>query len=103
MTLSKVIVQNRNTKEIQFSPGITHACEDSCKFSFTNTLRMAQLLPFRFRTVKQFKNTTGLDKQNFSVKMKAFSYPSVLIYVLGAQKNLLIEAVLLSTHNICFD
>ena len=40
--------------------------------------------------------------QNFSVKMLVFSYPSVLTYVLGAQKNRLIETVLLSTHNICF-
>ena len=31
-----------------------------------------------------------------------FSYPSVLTYVLGAQKNCLIQMVLLSTHNICF-
>ena len=31
-----------------------------------------------------------------------FSYPSVLTYVLGAQKNRLIETVLLSTQNICF-
>ena len=31
-----------------------------------------------------------------------FSYPSVLSYVLGAQKNRLIETVLLSTHNIWF-
>ena len=30
------------------------------------------------------------------------SYPLVLTYVLGAQKNRLIETVLLSTHNICF-
>ena len=29
------------------------------------------------------------------------SYPSVLTNVLGAQKNRLIETVLLSTHNIC--
>ena len=34
--------------------------------------------------------------------MLIFSYPSVLKYVLGAQKNRLIETVLLSTHNICF-
>ena len=39
---------------------------------------------------------TGLDKQKFS------AYPSVLTYVFGAQKNRLIEMVLLSTHNICF-
>ena len=29
-------------------------------------------------------------------------YPSFLAYVLGAQKNRLIETVLLSTHNTCF-
>ena len=40
--------------------------------------------------------------KNFSVKMLIFSYPSVLTYVLGAQKNRLIETVLLCTHNICF-
>ena len=39
---------------------------------------------------------TGLDKHFFSVKM---SYPSVLTYVLGTQKNHLIE--LQSTNNIC--
>ena len=31
-----------------------------------------------------------------------FSYQAVLTYVLGAQKNRLIETVLLSTYNICF-
>ena len=36
------------------------------------------------------------------VKLLIFSYQSVLRYVLGAQKNRLIETVLLSTHNICF-
>ena len=43
----------------------------------------------------------GLDKQNFlNVKVKIFSYLSVLAYVLGAQKNRLTETVLLSTQNI---
>ena len=37
-----------------------------------------------------------------SIKLLIFSYPSVLRYGLGAQKNCLIEKVLLSTHNICF-
>ena len=37
-----------------------------------------------------------------NVKLWIFSYPSVLTYVLGAQKNCLNETVLLSTHNICF-
>ena len=36
------------------------------------------------------------------VKLRIFSYPSVLTYVLGAQKNHLNETVLLSTHNIYF-
>ena len=31
-----------------------------------------------------------------------FSYTLILTYVLGAQKNRLIETVLLSTRNICF-
>ena len=43
------------------------------------------------------------DKQRiFSVKVFLYSYPSVKTYDLGAQKNRLIETVLLSTHNICF-
>ena len=37
-----------------------------------------------------------------SVKLKLFSYQSIKTCVLGAQKNRLIETVLLSTHNICF-
>ena len=46
---------------------------------------------------------TGLDKQkNVSLKLIIFSYPSILTYVLGAQKKRLIETFLLSTHNICF-
>ena len=37
-----------------------------------------------------------------SVIMLISSYLLVLTNVLGAQKNHLIETVLLSTHNICF-
>ena len=60
----------------------------------------------------------GQEKQNFELKIvnsslicpisqekqncEFFSYPSVFTYVLGAQKNCLIEMVLLSTANICF-
>ena len=36
-----------------------------------------------------------------SIKLCLFSYPSVKTCVVGAQKNRLIEMVLLSTHNIC--
>ena len=35
------------------------------------------------------------------VKLLIFSYLSVETFVLGAQKNCLIETVLLSTHNKC--
>ena len=45
----------------------------------------------------------GLDKQKLTLKFEMFSYTSVLTYVLGAQKNRLIETVLLSTHSLCFD
>ena len=41
----------------------------------------------------------GLDKNNFSAYV---SFQSILTYVLGAQKNRLIETVLLSHYNICF-
>ena len=55
-----------------------------------------------FRGFPEYKGlkyrVTGLDKQKCSV----FSYPSILTYVLGAQKNPVIEMVLLSIHNICF-
>ena len=45
----------------------------------------------------------GRDKQKqINVKLSIFSYPSVLLSVLGAQKNRLIETVLLNTHNKCF-
>ena len=44
----------------------------------------------------------GQASNFFSLKFSIFSYPSVLTYVLGAQKNRLIETVLLSSQNICF-
>ena len=36
-----------------------------------------------------------------SMELRILSYPSVLTFVLGVQKNRLIETVLLSTHNLC--
>ena len=42
------------------------------------------------------------DVRFLIAKLLILSYPSVLTYVWGAQKNRLIETVLLSTHNICF-
>ena len=46
----------------------------------------------------------GPDKQNLGggVKLIIFSYASVHALILGAQKNGLIETVLLSIYNICF-
>ena len=41
-------------------------------------------------------------KNNLGVKLLIFSYQSVYTFVLGSQKNCLIDTVLLSTHNICF-
>ena len=38
----------------------------------------------------------------YECKILLFSYPSILTYVLGAQKNRLVEEFLLSTHKICF-
>ena len=35
------------------------------------------------------------------LKLRIFSNPSILTFVLDAQKNSLIETVLLRTHNIC--
>ena len=44
----------------------------------------------------------GQDKEIFERKIINIFYLSIQICVLGAQKNLLIETALLSTHNICF-
>ena len=40
--------------------------------------------------------------KNLNVKMWTYSYPSVLWYAIGTQKNLFIVTVLLSTHKLCF-
>ena len=44
----------------------------------------------------------GLDKRFFQRKIVNIFYPSVLTYILGAQKPRLIGPVDLRTHNICF-
>ena len=49
-----------------------------------------------------FKHYTDLDKQKNQRKNINIILPINLSYVMGAQKNRLIETVLLSTHNICF-
>ena len=46
-----------------------------------------------------FLYTIPRYSQFLGIKLLIFSYPSVLTYVLGNQKNSLTETVLLSTHN----
>ena len=70
--------------------------------NFTNSQRITNQ-GFFFQIIKHSNIKyiyTGSDKKN-SVKLLKFAYPKFL-HVLGAQKNLLIEMVLLSTHNMCF-
>ena len=50
----------------------------------------------------QVRNVPTLKKSSkiLSVTLRLFSYPSVYACVLGAEKNRLIEIVLLSTYNM---
>ena len=48
-------------------------------------------------------NVSIIVNKNFERKIVNIFLPIRLTYVLGAQKNRLIETVLLSTHNICLD
>ena len=58
-------------------------------------------LELRLGPLQQSIDHTGLVKQFFfSLKLLIFPYSSDLTYVVGAQKNRLIETVLLSTHNM---
>ena len=53
---------------------------------------------YRYLIWANASNKHPYSKTKFlSVKVKLYSYPSVRTYVLGAQKNRLIETVLLST------
>ena len=84
------------------------------QFCLSNCLQMLPCHVILFANNLCYINSNGthalgtytyLDKTKFlSVKLGIilFSYPSVLTYVLGAQKNRLIETVHLSTHNIYF-
>ena len=62
-----------------------------------------QLLPHPLLGVEGQRTRTSNEAKGSSVKLSLFPYPSIKSHVLGAQKNRLIETVLLSTHNICFD
>ena len=62
--------------------------------------RHAQMICLENEGDKRF--FIGLDKHIFECKIYIFSNPSISTYVLGAQKNRLVETVLLSTNTICF-
>ena len=47
-------------------------------------------------------NYTGLDKRKIQRNIVDIFLPILFNIILSAQKNHLIETVLLSTHNICF-
>ena len=68
-----------------------------CEILSVMTIRKLSIPPWR-----SFLDPRMTDHRNFSVKLLIISFPSIVTYVLGAQKNRLIETVLLSTHNICF-
>ena len=101
--------KHKTKKNIRFSRST--ALERSVKY-FTGGLKpVSQRQPYPYNTLinyniflhKNISCGTGLDKLNFlSTKLLIFSCPSVLTYVLGAQKNRLIETVLLNIHIICF-
>ena len=78
---------------------------DKLFLNFPNFIQLHALFIAGVR--KTAGNGTAVFILNFnpaknSVKFRLFSYPSTETCVLGAQKNRLIETVLLSTHNICF-
>ena len=50
----------------------------------------------------QIGTSTGLDNKIFERRIVNIFLPITFNICLGAQKNRLIETVLLSTHNICF-
>ena len=55
-------------------------------FKKRHNLKLSSAGNYRWR----FKGLIGLDKK-INIKLKLFSYPSGLTFVLGAQKNRIIE------------
>ena len=62
-----------------------------CDISCLNTINRNRVLNF-----------SNIINDTFECKIVIFSHSLALTFVLGAQKNHLIDMVLLSTHNICF-
>ena len=88
---SRQISFSRTFQESPLNSSTFQACANPDKASKANVQHLQQRIKY-----------TGLDKQNFQRKIVNIFLPISLTYVLGAQKNHLSEAVLLSTHNICF-
>ena len=80
--------------------------------SFFNRIDLQHLNAFKQETFLIFQYFSYYEQLKFHAhiglseiferKSVIFSNPSVRTYVLGAQKNRLVETVLLSTHIICF-
>ena len=67
-----------------------------------NTENFHQCIPYTFILNVTCPDFIKKDKQNFQLTIVNIFLPIIFnIYVLGAQKNRLIETILLSTHNIC--
>ena len=66
-----------------------------CLLHLLFQLYMAEINENRIISIAHY---IGLNKQKF---LRVKLYPAVITYVLCAQKNRLIETILLSTHNIC--
>ena len=68
-----------------------------------STLRRMKSTELRYNRFSCMYCIIGPVKQKFEHKNAIIFLPSNLNIRLGAQKNRLIETVLLSTHNICFE
>ena len=70
--------------------------EKFCDMTYTTYFQTVM-----WHTVAKVKINNFLHQQFFSIKLRIYSYPSILTCVLGALKNRLIKMVLVSSHNIC--
>ena len=92
---SKVSISDLWMSIIQLENLISGTCMATCLITLFS-------VNFKINAKSLTSLCLGLDKHIFfSAKFLMFFYPKFFNYVLGAQKNCLIETVLLSTHNIC--
>ena len=64
--------------------------------------RIIQFTPISTKISVVYHRGGKQNKKKIRAELRIFSYPLILTEVSDAQKNRLIETVLLSTHNICF-